>query len=188
MPEIKFIDILRKHKLGARVGLRTEGHQVAPDIEDALRRIQEMETLIIDFADIEVMSHSFADETIAIPLSRLVAGEHGEKYLAVRIDKDELCVDLENALNKRGLVLLRLRGAGNRHWSILGTLSDELRKTAELIGNLRAVSAGDLAPRLGISLQACSNRVVELGKKRLIQRIRVEGERGVKYENVLATG
>lgn len=186
MYEIKLIDVLKKYNLGSRVGLREEGQRVRPDIEAAIRAVKEKETLLIDFTGIEVMCHSFADEIIAIPLSRLIAGEYGEKRLVVRIDKDELCADLEAALNKRGLVLLRLRGNGHRNWSVLGNLSDELKNTLKVIGEEGPITTGSLADRMDLKLPACSNRVVELGKQRLICRVRVEGERGVKHENALA--
>lgn len=186
MQEIRLLDILRKHDLGSRVGLREEGQRVKADIEAAIRAMKEKDVLLIDFTGVEVLSHSFADEIIALPLSRLVAREHGEKYLVIRIDKDELCEDLEGALRKRDLALLRLRGSGRRAWTVLGALSDELRETLKVIGDEGPIATGSLAERMGLKLQACSNRVVELGKQHLIRRSRVEGERGVKNENALA--
>lgn len=186
MREVKLLDILKKHGLSPRVGLRQEGQRVRPDIEAELRATPEKEVLLLDFTGVEVMSHSFADEIIAIPLSRLVAGEHGEKYLVVRIGRDEVCDDLDGALRKRGLTLLRLHGADRNNWSVLGSLSQELQETLRRIGDEGPISTGSLAERLGLKLQACSNRVVELGRQKLIRRGRVEGERGVKHENRLA--
>ncbi len=186
MNDLKLLDILKKHALGARVGTRPEGQRVRPDIDAALRATREKDALLIDFDGMEVVSHSFADEVIAIPLSRLIAGEYGEKYLVVRIDRDDICEDLGSALRKRSLALLRLRRNGRKHWDVLGALSEELRETLELIAREGPASTGELAQRLELKLQACSNRVVELGRLRLIRRERVEGERGLKHENALA--
>ena len=65
MKEINLIEILRKHGLGSRDGLRDEGKLVKPDIQAAIQGIPEMETLLINFEGVEVLAHSFADEIIA---------------------------------------------------------------------------------------------------------------------------
>jgi len=186
MNELKLLDILKQQGLGPRVGTRPEGQRVKPQIDAALRATHEKDVLLLDCAGMEVVSHSFADEVIALPLSRLIAGEYGEKYLVVRIERDDICEDLGGALRKRNLALLRLRKNGRKHWEVLGALSTELRQTLELIAQEGPVSTGELAQRLGLKLQACSNRVVELGRLHLIRRERVEGERGLKHENALA--
>jgi DNA-binding MarR family transcriptional regulator len=95
---------------------------------------------------------------------------------------------LNGALKKRGLALLRLRGKDPKNWSVLGDLSKELADTLKVIGNEGSIPTGSLAEKMGLKIQACSNRVVELGRLHLIRRSRVEGERGVKHENALAIG
>ena len=186
MQELKLLDSLKKHHLGPRVGTRSEGQRVKAEIDAALRRTRETDVLLVDFSGVEVMSHSFADEVIAIPLSRLVAGEYGEKYIVARIERDDICEDVAAALRKRGLSMLRIRGATSRNCQPLGAISVELKGTLDVIAKHGPVSTGDLAKRLGLKLQACSNRVVELGRQRLIRRDRVEGERGLKHKNALA--
>jgi hypothetical protein len=184
LKRLKLIELLEKHKLGSRVGVREEGKMVAPDIETELQNLPERELLLLDFKGIEVFSHSFADEVIARSLSRLVSQEYGDKFFAVEIHQNELCEDLNGALVKRSLAMIRFVDAGLKRWEVLGSLGDELKETLHVIAEEGKASTGELADKKkDVSLQAWSNRVMELSRLRLVRRDRITGERGVKYEN-----
>ena len=182
MKKINLLNLFVKHGLGPRVGIRSEGERVAVDVMEELKKIPEKELLIADFKGVEVFSHSFADEVIARPLLRLVNQEYGDKYFAVLMANDELRVDLDEALKRRDIAIIRFRDEELKTWEVLGVTNNQ--DTLKIISDHGPISTGEVAEKMGNqSIQACSNRVVELGRLRLIRRERIVGERGVKFEN-----
>lgn len=148
-----------------------------PDVLGALERC-EQRVAIIDLAGVDLINSSFADETIALPLQRLVNRELGEKYLVVETPSLELVVDLQLPLQKRDLSLLTFTPAIGDSWTILGVCKSYFEETLMKIMSSGASTTGALAQSLGLSAQACSNRLAELGRRRLIVREREFGGGG----------
>lgn len=174
---VPFADLLEKHGLPRRVGTRSEGQIVQPDVLGALEHC-EPRLAVIDLAGVDLINSSFADETIALPLQRLVNRELGEKYLVVATPSLELVVDLQLPLQKRDLSLLAFTPEIGDSWTILGVCKSYFEETLTKIMSMGASTTGALARSLDLSDQACSNRLAELGRRRLIVREREFGEGG----------
>jgi Mn-dependent DtxR family transcriptional regulator len=65
-----------------------------------------------------------------------------------------------------------------RDWHLMGTKKSYFDATLKEIVRVGSIATGDLAKVLDISLQNCSNRLAELGKRRLVQREKEFGVRG----------
>jgi len=174
---IRLVDQLKEHQLPLRVGTRSEGKLVQPDVLEALESTTQR-LAVIDLDGVELINSSFADETIALPLQRIVNKELGEKYLVVATPSLELVQDLELPLQKRGLSLLAFTPEIGENWKILGVIKSYFEETLSKIMAMGTCTTGTLARSLDLSDQACSNRLAELGRRRLISREREFGAAG----------
>ncbi|MFV2073489.1 MAG: hypothetical protein ACC742_12660 [Thermoanaerobaculales bacterium] len=174
---VRLADLLDTHRLPRRVGTRSEGRLVQPDVLEALEHC-EQRVVVIDLEGVDLINSSFADETIALPLQRLVNREYGEKYLVVATPSFEIVVDLQLPLQKRDLSLLAFTPAIGGSWQILGVRKSYFDETLSKIMSMGTSTTGVLARSLSLSDQACSNRLAELGRRRLIAREREFGQGG----------
>lgn len=174
---IRLAELLDEHRLPRRVGTRSEGRLVQPDVLEALER-SEQRVVVIELEGVDLINSSFADETIGLPLQRVLNGEHGEKYLVVATPSFELVEDLQLPLQKRKLSLLAFAPAIGDSWQILGVNKSYFEETLSKIMSMGTCTTGVLARSLGLSDQACSNRLAELGRRRLIAREREFGAGG----------
>jgi anti-anti-sigma regulatory factor len=174
---IQLADLLTRHQLPRRVGTRSEGRLVQPDVLGALDK-SEQRVVVIDLEGVDLINSSFADETIALPLQRVWNREYGERYLVVATPSLELVEDLQLPLQKRKLSLLAFTPAFGDSWQILGVNKSYFEETLSKIMLMGTGTTGALARSLDISDQACSNRLAELGRRRLIAREREFGAGG----------
>lgn len=174
---VRLASLLDQHELPRRVGTRSEGRLVQPDVLEALEK-SEQRVVVIDLEGVDLINSSFADETIALPLQRVVNREYGEKYLVIATPSLELVQDLELPLQKRKLSLLTFTPGIGDSWQILGVNRSYFEETLSKIMVMGTCTTGALARSLDLSDQACSNRLAELGRRRLIAREREFGEGG----------
>jgi hypothetical protein len=152
---------------GARVGTRLEGEAAHTALLSALTRLDEPCRLLVSLDGIEVLSGSFADEAIALPYSRLAAGEYGDRYLVIHTPSLELADDLSHKLEQRHLAMLCRVDGG---WEVLGLLPPPMRETLALVIERGSATAKELAATLDIRHNACLHRVGRLSALRLVGR------------------
>lgn len=161
-----------------RVGTRSEGERLRPVVLALLEQCRDP-LMVLDLAGVELVNSSFSDEVLALPLQRICNGEYGERHLAVLTPTAEVIQDAQLPLEKRDLTVMVFVGQKlGREWHLMGTKKSYFDTTLKEIMRVGSIATGDLAKVLDISLQNCSNRLAELGKRRLVQREREFGVRG----------
>lgn len=135
--------------------------------------------VVLDLTGVELVNSSFSDEVLALPLQRICNGEYGERYLVVLTPTAEVIQDAQLPLEKRDLTVMVFIGQElGREWHLMGTQKSYFDETLREIIRAGSLATGELAKVLDISLQNCSNRLTELGKRHLVQREREFGVRG----------
>jgi len=152
---------------GTRLGTRFEGKAAREQLLTALVELPQPGRLVILLDDVEVLSGSFADEAVAIPYSRLAAGEYGDRYLVLQAPSPEITDDLSHKLERRRLAALCLT---DDKWSVLGLLPTMMQETLALVIERGKTTARELAEALNIRHNACLHRVSRLTQLRLIRR------------------
>lgn len=152
---------------GTRLGTRLEGKAAREQLLGIVHELPQPGRLVILLDDVEVLSGSFADEAIAIPYSRLAAGEYGDRYLVLRAPTPEITDDLSHKLERRRLAALCLT---DDKWSVLGLLPTMMQETLALVIERGETTARELAEALNIRHNACLHRVSRLAQLRLIRR------------------
>ena len=152
---------------GLRLGTRMEGRSAREKLLAALASIPEPGRLVVSLAGVEVLSGSFADETIALSCARLATGEYGDRYIVVRSPTLEIAEDLAHKLERRHLAMLCLV---DDRVEVLGQLAPPMRETLDLVNKLEETTAKELSQLLGIRHNACLHRVGRLAELRLIRR------------------
>jgi len=120
---------------------------------------------VISLAKLEVLSGSFADESIGKAYQLLLSGLHEDRTMLVETPSIELTEGLDDKLTQRGLAMLCSHGAG---WLVLGQLAAPHRETLSLIINRETTTARELADALGILPNASHQRLRRLVDLRLI--------------------
>ena len=175
---IPLAELLTQHSLPMRVGTRSEGERLRPVVLRLLEQCREL-LVVLDLTGVELVNSSFSDEVLALPLQRICGGEYGERYYVVLTPTLEVIQDAQLPLEKRDLtVMVFVGGEIGREWHLLGTRKSFFDSTLTEIMRAGSMATGDLAKALDISLQNCSNRLAELGKRRLVQREKEFGVRG----------
>lgn len=122
----------------------------------------------LDFTGIGIIDFSCADEFLAKLLTRLTAGEYGDKYLRLAGVTPSQKENLEVALERKKMATI-LKG-GNGDWHCLGSLKPYLRETLELVMDRSVMSARGLSELLEIELNNSSTRLINLHRQRLVTR------------------
>jgi hypothetical protein len=175
---IPLAELLTQHSLPMRVGTRSEGERLRPVVFQLLEQRREL-LVVLDLTGVELVNSSFSDEVLALPLQRICGGEYGERYYVVLTPTLEVIQDAQLPLEKRDLTVMVFVGRDiGREWHLLGTKKSFFDSTMTEIMRGGSMATGDLAKALDISLQNCSNRLAELGKRRLVQREKEFGVRG----------
>ena len=152
---------------GVRLGTRLEGKSAREELLAALESIPEPGRLIVSLDEVEVLSGSFADETIALSCARLATGEYGDRYLVVQSPSLEIAEDLSHKLERRHLAMLCLL---DDRWDVLGQLAAPMRETLALVIKHKETTPKELAGILDIRHNPCLHRVGRLADLRLIRR------------------
>src|SRR5919202_903975 len=142
--------------------------------------------LYVDTRGVELMDYSFADEALGILVSRVAAGEYGDRYVVLVEEDRELLENIEASLRQRALAMIRVDEPGASP-EIVGEVPDHLIETLRVIYDAGSITNADLAAKLGLNHTACNNRATNLLKLGLIHRRKnpaAPGGRQYSYEGI----
>jgi len=152
---------------------RPTGQAVRERIERDMEKEPDGSVVGLDFSKVGVIDYSCSDEIVAKLLSRLLAGEYGEKYLVLIGMNDNQRENIEVALERKDLAIIAETGEGAR--TVLGSLNKYLRDTLEFIVERRKASARELTEAKKIEANTSGTRLLNLYKKRLVRRVGGDG-------------
>lgn len=164
--------------LPLRVGTRPEGERISGSVLERIRSTQEP-LIVLDLTKLEMMTSSFADEVVGKPLQRVCNGELGERSLVLVTPSREVVEDLDRPLSRRDLSVLVFEMNLSGSWWVAGVDKPYFREMLDILmtrGNLETGEVTRLVP--GLNAQACSNRLAELSRRRLIRRYKEVGMKG----------
>ncbi len=124
--------------------------------------------MTLDFSGVGIIDFSCADECLAKLVTRLIAGEYGEKYLRLTGLGESQRENIHVALERKRLPALLVRPDGS--WDCLGTITPHLRETLLLLAERRRMSAREMVGLLELELTASSTRLGSLHRLRLVRR------------------
>jgi hypothetical protein len=156
-------------QFGRRLGTRLEGETARRVLVAALDDLPVDGQLVLSLCDIDVLSGSFADETIGKVCQLLSSGLHGDRTVVVHSPSAGLVEDLDDKLAQRKLAMLCCVGDGNGTWRVLGRLARPLVDTLELLNERESATTKELADQLGIPPNVCHNRIRRLVRLRLVR-------------------
>jgi len=165
---------------------RETGRQMRETLEERLQAEPEEAVVILDFKAVGILDYSCADEIVAKLISRLNAGEYGNRYLLLRGLNATQKENIEVALERKRLAALSLRE--DKSWEVLGVLNNYLRETLEEVMREGRITARDLAEVEELEINTSSTRLANLYKLQLVQRreeLLSEGGRQFVYESLL---
>lgn len=168
---------------------RETGRAVRGVIARHLEGLRAGEVLTLDFAGVGIVDFSCADECLAKLLTRLIAGEFGDRYVLLTGLGESQRENVQVALERKRLPALLVKPDGS--WDCLGTLTPHLRETLRLVTARAGVSAREMARQLGLELTTSSTRLGALHRQRLVSRrekIIDEGGREFIYEGLVGAG
>jgi Winged helix-turn-helix DNA-binding len=165
---------------------RGTGRRVREALAEALEGLPSGGVLYVDTRGVELMDYSFADEALGILVSRVAAGEYGERRVVLVEEDRELLENIEASLRQRDLAMTRVDEVGATP-KIVGELPEHLVETLGAICEAGSISNADLAAKLGINHTACNNRATRLFKLGLVHRRKntaAPGGRQYSYEGI----
>jgi len=142
--------------------------------------------MTLDFAGVGIIDFSCADECLAKLVTRLIAGEYGEKYLRLTGLGESQRENIHVALERKRLPALLVHPDGS--WECLGTITPHLRETLLLVTTRSRLSAREMVGALDLELTASSTRLGSLHRLRLVrrrERAMGEGGREFVYEDLV---
>jgi hypothetical protein len=158
---------------------RPTGQAVRERIERDLEQEPDGEVIRLDFSKVGVIDYSCSDEIVAKLLSRLLAGEYGDKYLVLAGVNDNQRENIEVALERKDLAIIMEESEGKR--LVLGTLNKYLRDTLEFVAERERATARDLSDAKKIEANTSGTRLLNLYKKRLVRRVAETGGDGALW-------
>lgn len=120
--------------------------------------------------DVEVMDYSFSSEVFGILLARL-SREYPGKHITLRNLSDYVKENLEPALRDLKLSALVVQ---NGDWFLIGNTKNTDVDTLKALEELKSTDLSTIAKRLGITVNACSNRLNKLAEQGLVGRLEVD--------------
>jgi hypothetical protein len=165
---------------------RGTGRRVREALVEVLEGLPSGGALYVDTRGVELMDYSFADEALGILVSRVAAGEYGDRRVVLVEEDRELLENIEASLRQRGLAMIRVDEPGATS-KIVGEVPEHLVETLQAIYDAGSITNADLAAKLGINHTACNNRATRLLKLGLIHRHKntaAPGGRQYSYEGV----
>jgi hypothetical protein len=169
----------------AHLVTRETGRAVRAVIARELEALAPGSLMTLDFKGIGIVDFSCADECLAKLLTRLTAGEFGEKYLRLSGLGESQRENIQVALERKRLAALLVLPDGS--WDCLGTLTPHLRETLRVVMSRGRMSARMLAKLLDLELTTASTRLGSLHRQRLVRRREQtigEGGREFLYEGL----
>jgi len=155
---------------------RPTGQAIRERIERDLEAVAEGSVVALDFSKIGIIDYSCADEIATKLISRLLAGEYGDRYLLLTGLNENQKENIEVALERKGLAAMAEMKAGGR--VLLGDLHNYLKDTLEHIKKKGRVTAKDLADAKKVEANTSGTRLLNLYKKRLVRRVEETGKDG----------
>jgi hypothetical protein len=165
---------------------RGTGRRVREALGEILEGLPRDGVLYVDTRGVELMDYSFADEALGILVSRIAAGEYGDRHVVLVEEDRELLENIEASLRQRDLAMIRVDEPGSAPM-IVGEVSEHLIETLRVIYEAGSITNADLAARLGLNHTACNNRATKLFKLGLIHRRKntaAPGGRQYSYEGI----
>jgi hypothetical protein len=179
-------DVVSGEAGGKLMVTRGTGRRVREALAEALEGLPSGGVLYVDTRGVELMDYSFADEALGILVSRVAAGEYGERRVVLVEEDRELLENIEASLRQRDLAMTRVDELGATP-KIVGELPEHLVETLSAIREAGLISNADLAAKLGINHTACNNRATRLFKLGLVHRRKntaAPGGRQYSYEGI----
>src|SRR5919202_1324579 len=165
---------------------RGTGRRVREALAEALEELPSGGVLYVDTRGVELMDYSFADEALGILVSRVAAGEYGDRHVVLVEEDRELLENVEASLRQRALAMIRVDEPGATP-QIVGDVPGHLVETLRVIHEAGSITNADLATKLGLNHTACNNRATRLFKLGLIHRRKntaAPGGRQYSYEGI----
>lgn len=147
---------------------RETGRKVRAEAASRLALSADGELVTLDFEGVGVIDYSCADEFVAKLVTRLTAGEYGDKYLRLANLNSSQRENIEVALERKRLPTILVNP--DRTWQCLGSIKPYLRETLDLVMARERTSARDLSELLKIELNTSSTRLINLHHQRLVRR------------------
>ena len=170
----------------AHLVTRETGQAVRSFIARELGALAAGSVMTLDFSGVGIIDFSCADECLAKLVTRLIAGEYGEKYLRLAGLGESQRENIHVALERKRLPALLVRPDGS--WECLGTITPHLRETLQLIVARGRISAREMVGLLDLELTTSSTRLGSLHRLRLVrrhERIIGDGGREFVYEGLV---
>src|SRR4051812_1813848 len=179
-------DVASGESGGKLMVTRGTGRRVREALAGALEGLPSCGVLYVDTRGVELMDYSFADEALGILVSRVAAGEYGDRHVVLVEEDRELLENIEASLRQRGLAMVRVDEPDTAP-KIVGEVPEHLVETLRVIYEVGSITNADLAARLGLNHTACNNRATRLLKLGLIHRSKntaAPGGRQYSYEGI----
>lgn len=174
MTELVSFDV-EKHGHASFLATRGKGREIREELEDQIAR-EHPDEVVIDFAGVEAMTISFADEFVGRLYAALAAGNVlAVVVLLTGLNEDNLTT-VSVCLERRELAAVAIIDGR----PALVSAPDHLADTYTHALSLGTFSALDLARHLDVTPQNANNRLKRLVEAGAIRRRRVAGTRGGK--------
>lgn len=163
---------------------RPSGQTIRNRIESDIIREENGSVIALDFSKIGVIDYSCADEIVAKLISRLIAGEYGNKYIVLSGINENHSENIEVALERKDLAVLV--GTCNKKKILLGTLNNYLNETLNLVLKKGKLTAKELSKTMKLEANTSGTRLLNLHKKKLVKRKETiqDGGRVWVYEKI----
>ena len=186
---VKMADIFRSAVEAREIHMvtRDTGRRVRAEAARIVASLEEGGLLTLDFDGVGIIDYSCADEFLAKLLTRLIAGEYGEKYVCLSNLNASQEENIAVALEKKRLSALLANPDST--WKCLGILKPYLRQTLDLVMDRETVSARELCTLLSLALNTSSTRLINLHRQRLVirhERFISEGGREFIYAGLFS--
>ncbi len=179
-------DVASSEVGGKLMVTRGTGRRVRESLVEVLEGLPSGGVLYVDTRGVELMDYSFADEALGIMVSRVAAGEYGDRHVVLVEEDRELLENVEASLRQRGLAMIRVDEVGESP-TLVGEVPEHLIETLQAIYDAGSITNADLAAKLGLNHTACNNRATRLHKLGLIHRRKnnaAPGGRQYSYERI----
>jgi hypothetical protein len=164
---------------------RDRGGALLEELTERLRASQPDAVTPLDFAKIDFVDISCADEFLTKLLMRIGSGELGARYVTLRGANLSVRETLEAVLTLRGLAALHSEGDRTE---VLGTLKAPIREALDVILAKKSGTSSEIARELGKNINIACNRLNVLQRMGLVCRAREGsapgGGRQYTYESI----
>ncbi|BBL79956.1 hypothetical protein RxyAA322_18100 [Rubrobacter xylanophilus] len=183
MAEDRVRRVFEVSEAGRLMVTRRAGREVREALEEALSGLPKGGVLYVDTRGVEMMDYSFADEALGILVSRVSAGEYGDRKVVLVEEDRDLLENVEASLRQRSLAMIRVPEPGGEP-SVVGSIKDHLLETLQTIHSAGSITTAELAKRLGLNQTACNNRATNLFRLGLVGRRPGQSGRQYVYERI----